>query len=857
VTIAGHTYAKAKVKLDIGNTGAFEQTVKADKHGNFRFSFVVGFGTIPVRLAATAAGHKPTSTIVMVSRPDLVPPALLEHGPVPGPVIRTEATFAGKVSDIGAGVASLAAVVDGGSAVPIPLGPAGAFTYTTTLPLDGTADGSHQVQFVAVDRAGNVGRSPVESFTLDTRAPVLSISNPPQGLVTAANISVTGHAADVLSGIASLQLQVNGGAAVPLPLDAGNFAYTTTFKLDGSDDGLKTVTLTAINGVGNTAMATVSFTLSTTGTSPVVLSVTAPIGSSALSPTGGLIGAVTETGSSALSAHFSLDGGATVPLTLGPAGQFDQALSSSPLALGAHTVVVTASDTAGHSQQQTIPFTVTSDFLVGATGTSGWGQATPTDIHLEERNSLLVQYAVPVALGGVAQGARNISFQLAPKFDQTNTSSVAGDRLLVSLVDRANPSQTLLSGAQPGTPLFALGKQGAGELAPGIVSFDGTTVTIDVTSLTTVSSGLLVFQMVNTDADVGTVIDIRNLSDAVNPDGTPASAISPPAATTGAAGQSVNFAALTAATGTSAQISSVTLNPATGQYTADLQVMNSGAAIGRTVVVDFAGLPSGVTLVGASGTDSSGNPYVNLHDAIAPGGLGMGATSGLVPIQVNDPSLLQFALVPTILDGGPELPPTLNPISPITVIPGQVLDVPLQASDPNGDPITFSIQSSGPVPTSTLEAGGTLVLDPTPGDIGTYNFNVVASNGSQQATQPVSVSVVAEPNTHTRVSGTIANTDGQPLAGITVADGTVTAMTASDGSFLLDFGSTPQEPTIGFRSTASKLVERRTRSSLRSSCCSWVTASTRDSTTSSPAQSTCRRSTRLTARRSIPTRTPR
>src|SRR5262249_44250329 len=160
-----------------------------------------------------------------------------------------------------------------------------------------------------------------------------------------------------------------------------------------------------------------------------------------------------------------------------------------------------------------------------------------------------------------------------------------------------------------------------------------------------------------------------------------------------------------------------------------------------TVVVEFTGLPSGVTLVGASGTDGSGNPYVNLHDAIAPGGLGMGATSELVPITVSDPSLLRFALTPKILDGGPELPPTLNPIGPLTVMPGQVLDVPLQATDPNGDPITFSIRSSGPMPTSTLQPNGTLVITPTPSDIGTYNFTVVASNGSQEATQPVSLSV--------------------------------------------------------------------------------------------------------------------
>ena len=47
----------------------------------------------------------------------------------------------------------------------------GNFSYTTALPLDGSADGGHDVVFVAADRAGNTTRSATESFTLDTRPP--------------------------------------------------------------------------------------------------------------------------------------------------------------------------------------------------------------------------------------------------------------------------------------------------------------------------------------------------------------------------------------------------------------------------------------------------------------------------------------------------------------------------------------------------------------------------------------------------------------------------------------------------------------------------------------------------------------
>ncbi len=890
VTVAGKTYAKAKVKLDIGATGKVEQTVKANKHGLFQFTFPVRFGSTRIRLSATAAGHKPTSTILTVNRLDLVPPIIAVEGPSPGPLARTEVTFTGDVTDIGTGVASLDAVVDGGADVPISFSATGSFSYTTTLALDGSADGGHQVQFVAVDRAGNVGRSAVESFTLDTRAPTLTITSPAQGSTTATNVTVTGRAADALSGIAALQAQVDGGAAVAvavgpsgnfsytttLKLDgsadgshqvqfvavdgagnigqsavesftldtrvptltitspaqgsttatnvtvtgraadalsgiaalhaqvdggaavavavgpSGNFSYTTTLKLDGSANGPHTVMLTATNGVGTSSAASVSFTLNaSTVPSTISLLVTAPVDSSDLSATGRLIGTVTETGTAMPSAQFSLDGGALASLPLDSDGHFDMALSTTPLALGSHQVMVEAMDTSGNMSKQTINFTVSSDFLIGAAGTSGWGEATTGDIHLEERSSLLVQYSVPVTLGAVVQGARTISFSVSPQFDQTDTTSVGSDQLLVSLVDPSNPSQALLSGSQPGTPLFALGKEGAAELAPGLVSFDGTTVTIDVTSLTTVSSGLLVFQMVNTDADDGTVVDIRGLSDTVNPDGTPDSAISPPAIATSGAGAAVDFSTLSAASGVSAQLSNVSLDAATGLYSADLQVMNAGAPLGRNVVVDFTGLPSGVTMLGASGTDSGGNPYLNMHDAIAPGGLGTGAMSELVPISFSDPSLVRFGLTPTILDGGPELPPTLAPIAPVTVMPGQVVNVPLRASDPNGDPITFTIQSNGPLPTSTLEPNGTLVINPAPSDIGTYNFNIVASDGSRQATQPVTLTVSPDPNSDTRVSGFVLATTGAPLPGETITLDGLTATTGSDGSFLLDFGNNP------------------------------------------------------------------
>jgi len=70
---------------------------------------------------------------------------------------------------------------------------------------------------------------------------------------------------------------------------------------------------------------------------------------------------------------------------------------------------------------------------------------------------------------GQEQGLRVYTFDVEAKFDLRGG---ANDRLEVYLVDPRNPSQTLLDGGQPGTPLFVLEPETpsyADECAPGNV----------------------------------------------------------------------------------------------------------------------------------------------------------------------------------------------------------------------------------------------------------------------------------------------------------------------------------------------------------------------------------------------------
>ena len=214
VTVTGKTYAKAKVTLEFVATGAALPRVKANAKGVYRISFTVGIGSTLVKLSATAPGHKPTSTTLTVNRPDTVPPVLTLGALSPGPLTRTEETITGNVSDAIAGVKSLTALLDGQSS-PISFNASGNFSYTTALPLNGSADGTHTLQLVAVDGAGNMTVSTVETFTLVTRPPVITVSSPASGAVETGNFVVSGQVTDAESVPVNLTEALDGGPRSP------------------------------------------------------------------------------------------------------------------------------------------------------------------------------------------------------------------------------------------------------------------------------------------------------------------------------------------------------------------------------------------------------------------------------------------------------------------------------------------------------------------------------------------------------------------------------------------------------------------------------------------------------------------
>ena len=413
---------------------------------------------------------------------------------------------------------------------------------------------------------------------------------------------------------------------------------------------------------------------------------------------------------------------------------------------------------------------------------------------LSEGPQLAAEQNVTITVGQTA-GTRTYRLQVTPEFGTPSLASSSQDLFAIYLVDPRQPDQTLLDRGTPGTTLFTLSATGA-EFAPGRVRWDGEIVEIDLSAVTDRDTAELRLQLLNGDGVGASRITVKPLSNEVNAEGV-ASPVLLDSTTPSAAGTAFNVTGVPAANDVAVRVENVRYNSATKQYAAELRLQNQGDNLGRSIAVEFPGLPSGVTLRNPSGTTNGGTPYINFAPAISRGGLSKNARSERLLVEFGNPSQVPFSLTPQIFAAANQ-PPTLAAISPLTVMPGGSLTTQLTATDPDGDAITFSLRATGSasasplnLPTGTLRANGTLAFTPTTDQVGTHTFDVVASDGALEARRTVTLNVVADPVITTRVSGKVLQVNGQPLAGMRVESGAVQGLTSADGSFTLDLGSGP------------------------------------------------------------------
>jgi hypothetical protein len=391
----------------------------------------------------------------------------------------------------------------------------------------------------------------------------------------------------------------------------------------------------------------------------------------------------------------------------------------------------------------------------------------------------IAQNTIGVDLGGA--GKRTLEFDLQANLDKSDVKSFGKDTVAVYLVDDNNNPLALDATHPGGVPLFSLSETGI-ETVPGLVKFDGTHVQIDVSNVAA-THGKLVVQVLNQDGDSGSNLRLTNFSDTLAPLGTPGTSVGGISTTQVAPGTSVVLDSYLGTANAQLLMSNVSFDKNTGQYTADLRVQNIGTTtLSHNMAVLLTGLPTGVTVANASGIHPAGSPYLNFDTAIKAEGLAGGMISDAVSVVINDPSLVAFTFKPVVLQGSVDVAPDLSSLSKLTVKVGEKLDIPLQAP---GSQLTVTIKTDSNLPVGQLTGDNHLIFTPAPDQIGTYTFTLIAKNGSAETRQDITLNVVADPITTTRVTGTIADTNQVGLANVLVELSGYQAITDAQGKFTI------------------------------------------------------------------------
>jgi len=123
------------------------------------------------------------------------------------------------------------------------------------------------------------------------------------------------------------------------------------------------------------------------------------------------------------------------------------------------------------------------------------------------------------------------------------------------------------------------------------------------------------------------------------------------------------------------------------------------------------------------------------------------------------------------------------------------LAIGIHATDLDSDRLTYSVRSAtagAPLPQGSLDSGtGLLSFAPSPRDLGSYQVEVLASDGVLTGSRTFTLTVIADAVGTTRVSGRVLDVNQSAIPGIVVEIGGVNGLTQSDGSFHLDLGDGP------------------------------------------------------------------
>lgn len=321
-------------------------------------------------------------------------------------------------------------------------------------------EGSNTIMVFATDHAGHIGSASVEVF-LDTTPPIAEWSSPRDGACVRGTLDLSASASDPGTGIASVTVSVDGGAAQPMaPADGGSYGCSIDTTTLG--DGQHTLRLRAVDGIGNWTERTIAIIVDNT---PPDLHVVTP-------GDGDCFCNGDEFAVTAFDATCGLDrvvlsaNGTPVATFDGGAGNFSTHVTTTQYPDGSLALTATATDHVGNSA--TVQLTVQVDnsapeksFVSPVNGQTVSGtitiEANVSDPHLKSVEFLVDGVSLGVMTAGpfrrtydtlgVLDGAISITLVAKDCCDNTSTETmqVYADNLSFIL----NP-QTLNLGSQSG-----------------------------------------------------------------------------------------------------------------------------------------------------------------------------------------------------------------------------------------------------------------------------------------------------------------------------------------------------------------------------------------------------------------------
>ena len=185
---------------------------------------------------------------------DTQPPTVVV--PTTPAVGRTNITLAGAIVDNISGVASATISIDGAAATALSLDAQGKLSTTTAFAIDGTADGPHTLTIATKDVAGNAAPAYTRAFTLDTRAPAITLTSLAEGDGLTGASRLTGAADPTGSALVKLTLAIDGGKPASLAFDPATGAFDQALPVKDLAIGAHSLVLTAMDAAGNTGTLT-------------------------------------------------------------------------------------------------------------------------------------------------------------------------------------------------------------------------------------------------------------------------------------------------------------------------------------------------------------------------------------------------------------------------------------------------------------------------------------------------------------------------------------------------------------------------------------------------------------------------